>query len=77
MKAELDYAEVAREVRDLVSRTRDRCLWFYARDYFPSDREAMIRVLALIERHGDRENYAQARRLREWLLQNSSAKYSR
>ena len=58
-------------VRALVQRERDTCLWFLRDDFLPSDVAAALRVRLLIDKNGDRRAYAEARRLREWLLQIS------
>jgi hypothetical protein len=59
-------------VRDLITRYRTQCLWFLREDYFPSTPEETVRVLQYIERHGDREGFIMARRMRQWLQRNSS-----
>ena len=66
-------ADVERAVDDLVARYRDQCLWFLRRDYRPTTRQARLRVLENIQRHGDREAFTQAAELREWLSHHSSA----
>lgn len=60
-------------VDQLVERYRDRCLWFLRPDYLPTTRQARLRALESIQRHGDREAFTQAAELREWLSHNSSA----
>ncbi len=65
-------AELMEQIRDLVRQYRSRCLWFAEKDYFPADRTQALNALRHIERHGDREAFLRARRLRAWLLQNSS-----
>ena len=60
-------------VRELVDSYRDRCLWFLRRDYYPATREEAVQVLRQIERHGDREAFQRAARIRQWLSQPSSA----
>ncbi len=66
-------SDIERAVDGLVERYRDRCLWFLRRDYLPTTRQARLRVLKSIQRHGDREAFIQAAELREWLSQHSSA----
>lgn len=51
---------------------RTRCLWFLRDDLYPETREEALRVLQQIERHGDREAFIRAGRIRRWLLQTSS-----
>lgn len=53
------------ELRALVDEYRARCLWFLRPDLYPEDREQALRVLGHIERHGDREGFVRAGRLRE------------
>lgn len=69
---ELDGALLG-EIHSLVSLHRDCCLWFTDEDYLPTHPTQALRVLKRIEQHGDREAFIKARRLRTWLLQNSSA----
>ena len=65
-------SDIERAVNDLVDRYRDRCLWFLRRDYRPTTRQARLRALESIQRHGDREAFTRAAELREWLSQHSS-----
>lgn len=48
-------SDFERAVDDLVERYRDRCLWFLRPDYLPTTRQARLRALDSIQRHGDRE----------------------
>lgn len=64
------------EFRDLVNRCRERCLWFVSPKAPLSTREQQIEVLRSIERYGNREDFVQAKRLRLWLSQNSSERFS-
>lgn len=59
-------------VRQLVDEYRDRCLWFLRRDYYPGTVEEALRVLDAIQRHGDRDGFQRAARVRQWLSPNSS-----
>ena len=65
--------DIERAIDDLVERDRDRCLWFLRPDYLPTTRQARLRALESIQRHGDREAFTQAAELREWLSPHSSA----
>jgi hypothetical protein len=65
---------VEEELRRLVDEYRVRCLWFLRPDYYPSTLEERLRVLDYIERHGDREAFRRAARMRQWLSPNSSAR---
>lgn len=51
---------------------RTRCLWFLREDFYPETRDAALRVLRHIERHGDREAFIRAARMRRWLSQTSN-----
>jgi hypothetical protein len=62
------------ELRTLVDEYRTRCLWFLRPDYYPETREQALRVLRQIERHGDREAFVRAGKLRRWLSPTSSAR---
>ncbi len=64
--------EPADDLRLLVDEYRDQCLWFLARDYYPASREESLRVLRHIERHGDREAFRRAARIRQWLSRPSN-----
>lgn len=57
----------------LVDEYRARCLWFVRLDYYPRTTEERLRALDYIGRHGDREAYQRAARVRRWLLHPSSA----
>ena len=59
-------------LRSLIDEYRDRCLWFLARDYYPTTPAEALSVLAHIERSGDLKAFRQARQIREWLSRNSS-----
>jgi hypothetical protein len=65
--------EVDAALRELVHEYRDRCLWFLRRDYHPSTIAEALRVLDAIQRHGDREAFRRAARIRLWLSPPSSA----
>jgi len=65
-------AELMGRIHDLVRQYRATCLWFADRDYLPADRTQAMSALRHIERHGDRQAFVLARRLRTWLSQNSS-----
>lgn len=64
--------EVSDRVLSLVAEYRNRCLWFLREDFVPRDGDEAIRVLENIEKHSDRKGFVEARRLKTWLLQNSS-----
>ncbi|MBA4387232.1 MAG: hypothetical protein C0404_04580 [Verrucomicrobia bacterium] len=69
----MNVAEAIEEVKKLANHYRTTCLWFMREDYLPANREEALRVLDQIERHGDRKAFVEARGLRKWLLQESSA----
>jgi hypothetical protein len=56
----------------LVDEYRDQCLWFLRPDFYPRTFEERLRVLASIQRHGDRAAFQRAGEARQWLLQHSS-----
>lgn len=64
---------VLEEVARLVAEHRDQCLWFLAPDFRPTDDRSAIRALRYIERYGSKAAFEQARTLRTWLQQHSSA----
>ena len=59
-------------VNQLSQAYRIQCLWFLKEDYFPDTPGQAIRVLEQIERHADQDGYIEARKLKEWLLRNTS-----
>ena len=65
--------EAAAALRELVDAYRSRCLWFLRRDYYPGTVAEARRVLDAIERHGDRDGFRRAARIRQWLSPSSSA----
>ena len=66
--------KVMQSVRALVDEYRGRCLWFLREDYYPQTPAEACRVLESIGRYGDVEAFRKAAVLRQWLLQNSSAR---
>ena len=69
----LPSLETDAALRELVDEYRDRCLWFLRRDYYPATTEEARRVLDAIQRHGDRDGFRRAARIRQWLSPASSA----
>jgi hypothetical protein len=69
-------SDASRDFVDLVADARQRCLWFYGENVLPAERELQITTLELIKRYGNRDDYIRARRLEEWLRQNSNAAFS-
>jgi nuclear transport factor 2 (NTF2) superfamily protein len=69
-RSEEDALQAARK---LILAHRDDCLWFNREEVVPEDRDRIIALLRKIERHADRAEFVKARKLREWLSQNSSA----
>ena len=69
---DLDQRSAMSEVRLLVDRYRQRCLWFLRLDYYPETADDALRVLRAIEAHGDAEAFRQAAALRQWFLLHSS-----
>jgi hypothetical protein len=60
-------------IRQLVDDYRERCLWFLRADFYPATPEEAERVIEAVQRHGDREGFRRAARIREWLSLPSSA----
>jgi hypothetical protein len=65
-------SEAVEALRNLVDEYRTRCLWYLSRDYYPATVSEALRVLAAIERHGDREGFRRAGQIRRWLSLDSS-----
>jgi hypothetical protein len=65
--------EVDAAIRELMDAYRTRCLWYLRRDYHPATVAEALRVLDAIQRHGDREAFRRAARVRQWLSPLSSA----
>lgn len=63
----------ATALRALVDEYRARCLWFLKSDYYPTTEAEVLRVLAAIERQGDRAGFQRCSEVRAWLSQSSSA----
>jgi hypothetical protein len=72
--AALNRKTVWEDITRLVDENRDRCLWFLAPDFQPTDDESAIRALRYMERYGGKAGFDQARTLRDWLQQHSNAK---
>ena len=68
-----DRKAVLEEVALLVAEHRDRCLWFLAPNFQPTDDQSAMRALRYIERYGSKAAFERARTLRTWLKQHSSA----
>jgi hypothetical protein len=68
-----DRKTVRDNITRLVAEHRDRCVWFLTPDFQPTDDASAIRALRYIERYGDKAAFEQARSLRTWLQQHSSA----
>ncbi|MCP5008014.1 MAG: hypothetical protein GY941_29380 [Planctomycetes bacterium] len=62
--------EIQEKVNGLIDKTRSQCLWFFKPDYYPQSLEETLMVLKKIEINGNRENYINARKFSQWLLQN-------
>lgn len=67
-----DAATLAAAVDQLVDEQRIACLWFLRPDYYPATDGERLRVLGLIERHGDLQAFRRAATLRRWLSPTSS-----
>ena len=71
---EMTESEFLEKLDGLIKQYRDQCLWFLRKDLLPREPAQILRILGSIEKHADREGFIQARQLRQWLSQNSSAK---
>jgi hypothetical protein len=69
----MNAEETMRNVRTLVAEYRDQCLWFLRPDYFPATTTEALQALDYIQRHGDRNAFRKAARLKQWLSQSSNA----
>ena len=61
-------------MKALVDEYRHQCLWFLREDFYPETVEQGLRVLAYIQRYGDRQAYLKAAEARRWLLHRSKEK---
>jgi hypothetical protein len=66
-------ADIAAAIDALIDEYRVRCLWSLRADYYPSTTAERLRVLELIQRHGDLAAYRRAATLRQWLSQSPSS----
>jgi hypothetical protein len=64
--------DILTQAHALINENRAACLWFLREDFLPDDPDGLVRAMTYIERRGNRESYVKARRIREWLLRNSS-----
>jgi hypothetical protein len=62
-----DTTTVIADVNRLVDDYRTQCLWYLRPDYYPATDEQRLRVLAAIERCGDRAAHARVGALRRCL----------
>ena len=67
-----EIAEFLQSLKGLVDEYRDQCLWFLRGDFYPETLEQGLRVLAYIQRYGDRAAYLKAAEARQWLLLKSN-----
>ncbi len=58
-------------VEKLVEDYRVQCLWFLRLDHMPETTVEILRVLSLVQRHGDRPAYPRAEELKSWLSRHS------
>lgn len=65
--------EATAALHALIDDYRDRCLWFLESDYYPTTEAEALRVIAAIERHGDRAGFQRCSEVRRWLSPISSA----
>jgi hypothetical protein len=65
---------IEKAVDEMTDSYRSQCLWFLRPDFYPRTTEERLRVLGYIEKHGDRDAFQKAARLRQWLSRSSSAR---
>ena len=54
----------------LIDKYRTQCLWYFDVNFYPKTPLQMLKTLEGIESHADTKGYIEARKLKEWLLQN-------
>lgn len=64
-----DFKSVVRDYRDM-------CLWFANDVYAPKDEVQLEQILSAIESHGDMAAFKRVGRIRKWLSQDFSPRYS-
>lgn len=67
-----EYA-IKEKLAPLVNKYRSRCLWFFREDFVPVTVCDALLALDNIEKHGDRDAFLEAQRVRKWLSRISSA----
>ena len=72
----IETGNLQKEMNALIDHYRARCLWFLREDYYPVDREDMLRILDYIKRYGDLEAFRRASTLAEWLSTHSSERFA-
>ncbi|MCG8459639.1 MAG: hypothetical protein MI919_25445 [Holophagales bacterium] len=68
-------SRVEQEIDELIEQYRDPCLWYLRPGIVPSTREARLRALDRIGRHGDRRAFVRVGELKKWLLPLSNAEF--
>jgi hypothetical protein len=68
----MDAQAVRSALHALIDQYRTRCLWFLRVDFYPETLPEQLRVLSLVERHGDVEGFRRAKELRKWLSRPSN-----
>lgn len=69
----IENNEISKMLTPLITKYRNSCLWFLRENFVPVTMKEAFTVLDSIERYGDREAFIEVRRIKTWLLQNSSA----
>ncbi|MDA3938895.1 MAG: hypothetical protein PF693_06265 [Spirochaetia bacterium] len=67
--------EISEMLMPHIIKYKDNCLWFLRENFNPVTIDEVFTVLDSIERYGDREAFIEVRRIKKWLLQNSSVTY--
>jgi len=67
-----DLQVFVEQVSGLARTYRAQCLWFAPEDFLPRTTEEARRVLACIEKYGDRAGFEEVQRLKQWLSRHSN-----
>jgi hypothetical protein len=66
----------SRDFANLIFRCQDVCLWHLRQGKLPVERQAQIYLLDCVERYGNRADFIEARKLKQWLLLHSSEAFA-
>ena len=63
-----------KQINDFIDKSRAKCLWYLNRNYYPNDLESFLNILNKIKNHSTVNEYKQACKFEQWLLQNFNEK---